>query len=157
MTEHNYTDEEVIKALDHCRNGERGSKCSKCEYATGCKHWLIGLALDLINRQKAEISALTSAVDNSTKVFLNLHDEYKVQKEMIERLTKAIEVQEIMLENHDRKIKATKVEAIKEFAEKLKSIYINDKRYDRPNAHTMIIKLFANIDDLVKEFTEEKT
>lgn len=57
MTERKFTDEDLIKALDHCRNGERGSKCSKCEYVTGCKTYLIGLALDLINRQRAEIEA----------------------------------------------------------------------------------------------------
>ena len=45
-----------------------------------------------------------------------------------------------------------KSEAIKEFAEKLKDIYIKDKRYDRPNAHTLIDWLFANIDNLVKEY-----
>lgn len=58
MTEHKFTDEEVIKALEHCRNGERGSKCSKCKYVTGCKPLLIGLALDLIKRQKEEIERL---------------------------------------------------------------------------------------------------
>lgn len=45
-----------------------------------------------------------------------------------------------------------KTEVIKEFAEKLKDIYIKDKRYDRPNAHTLIDWLFANIDNLVKEY-----
>ena len=44
---------------------------------------------------------------------------------------------------------------VREFAEGLKSIYINDTRYDRPNAHTLIIKLFANIDDVAKELTEK--
>lgn len=47
-------------------------------------------------------------------------------------------------------------EAYKRFAERLKDIYRKDKRYDRPNAHTLIDKLFCNIDDLVKEMTEGK-
>ncbi len=51
-------------------------------------------------------------------------------------------------------IKLSKHEAYKEFAEKLKDVYKSDKRYDRPNAHTLICKLFANIDDTLKELTE---
>ena len=38
----------------------------------------------------------------------------------------------------------------KKLAERLKEIY-NHPRYDRPNAHTLIGKLFWNIDDIVKE------
>lgn len=42
-------------------------------------------------------------------------------------------------------------EARKEFAERLVAIYENDKTYDRPNAHTLVMTLFRNIDNLVKE------
>ena len=48
------------------------------------------------------------------------------------------------------------IQAYKEFADKLKEKYINDKRYDRPNAHTLIDMLFANIDKTFKELTERK-
>ena len=68
MTDHKFTDGEIIKALEHCRNGNRGSKCSKCEYVTGCKTWLIGLALDLINRQKAEIEGLYKEIGRISKM-----------------------------------------------------------------------------------------
>lgn len=44
-----------------------------------------------------------------------------------------------------------KTQAYEEFAEDLKDIYNKDKRYKRPNAHTMIIKLFDNIDKLLAE------
>lgn len=44
-----------------------------------------------------------------------------------------------------------KTQAYEEFAEDLKDIYNKDKRYERPNAHTMIIKLFDNIDKLLAE------
>ena len=43
----------------------------------------------------------------------------------------------------------------KKFAERLKDYYIKDKRYDRPNAHTMISFLFDKIDNLVKEMVGE--
>ena len=55
------------------------------------------------------------------------------------------------LEEYDKLIADISTNAIKEFAERLKNIYIKDKRYDRPNAHTLIDWLFANIDNLVKE------
>lgn len=42
-------------------------------------------------------------------------------------------------------------DGIKDFATGLKAIYTCDKRYDRPNAHTMLIKLFENIDKLQKQ------
>lgn len=92
MTEHKITDDEVIKALEHCRNGDRGSKCSKCEYVTGCKTWLIGLALDLINRQRAEIERLNYCRETNISSIAELH----------------------------RRLLTAKTEAIKEFAERLK-------------------------------------
>ena len=167
MSEHKYTDEEVIKAFDildkfEFFGGQRAGRELWFDKPTDIQNKDIGDFLrdldflkQFISRQNAEISALTSAVDNSTKEFLNLHDEYKVQKEMIERLTKAIEVQEIMLENHDRKIKATKAEAIKEFAEWLEALeeVVTSLKDGEPitAVETYYIHKF------VKEFTEEKT
>ena len=52
------TDNEIVKALEYCVNGERGNKCRGCEVATGCKTLLLRESLDLINRQKAEIDRL---------------------------------------------------------------------------------------------------
>lgn len=49
---------------------------------------------------------------------------------------------------------------VKEFAERLKGIYTNDRRYDRPTAHTLIIKLFDNIEktaeELIIQITNDK-
>lgn len=85
MTEHKFTDEEVIKALEVCsENTVSGQGCFT--YRGIPLRFLCSDALDLINRQKAEIAALTSAVDNSTKEFLKLHDAYQDQKAEIERL-----------------------------------------------------------------------
>lgn len=55
------------------------------------------------------------------------------------------------LERHTELYHELKAEAQKEFAERLKNIYLNDKRYDRPNPHTLLIKLFDNIDNLLME------
>ena len=73
--------------------------------------------LDLINRQKAEI----------------------------ERLQKAIQVQEIMLGNQDYAIKEAKAKAVKEFAERLCE--------DRVSNDPVVIATKC----LLKEFTEGKT
>lgn len=56
MTEHKFTDEEIIRALECCANGE----CDECIYydCSPCKEYLNNAALDLINRQKAEIERL---------------------------------------------------------------------------------------------------
>ena len=48
-------------------------------------------------------------------------------------------------------IARAKLEGMKEFADDLKKIYESDPRYDRPNAHTLVGKLFYNIDKLIKE------
>lgn len=86
---------------------------------------------DLINRQKAEIK--------------RLREDIKAQDSSISSLLS------IVNSNYQN----GRNEAIKEFAERLKAVYTEDKRYDRPNAHTMLIILFAIIDNLVKEMTGE--
>lgn len=65
MTEHKYTDEEVIKALECCINSTHYGDCikNKCPLIgeEGCMVWLENLyphALDLIKRQNAEIERL---------------------------------------------------------------------------------------------------
>ena len=58
MTEHKFTNEEVIKALEHCVYTERGYKCRECVNVTGCKSWLLREAIDLLNRQREELEAL---------------------------------------------------------------------------------------------------
>lgn len=90
---------------------------------------------NLINRQKAEIERLqkeneilSANADNAFQEGLN-------------------ESRELFKQEVEAQIKA---EAVKEFAERLKDDYIKDKRYDRPNAHTLISFLFDKIDNLCK-------
>lgn len=61
MTDNKYTDEEIIKALEYC-NADR-NKCDKCVFQRECESnpfysAVAEHALDLINRQKAEIERL---------------------------------------------------------------------------------------------------
>ena len=90
MTERKFTDEEVIKALECCSQPYcNNNNCPLNEHTINTKDCITKLstnALDLIKRQRVEILALTSAVDNSTQEFLKLHDEYQGQKAEIEIL-----------------------------------------------------------------------
>lgn len=170
MTDHKCTDEQIIKALDHCRNGERGSKCSKCEYVTGCKTYLIGLALDLINRQRAEIERLQEYY----KRYYDLTRETKELQDEVEHARDRLSL-------FDDAITNAKAEAIKEFAEKMKKRECSNayccwcahsdvygrraKKCDEPyidkngkeqKACFAYAKFESYIDKLVKEMTEVK-
>ena len=65
MTEHKYTDEEVIKGIKCCIIGD----CGGCPINTGsaCRDYLFDGAIDLINRQKAEIAFWMDAAANAKK------------------------------------------------------------------------------------------
>ena len=59
MTEHKFTNEEVIKALECCANAD----CLNCprwteDWSSGMCADFLPSVLDLINRQKAEIERL---------------------------------------------------------------------------------------------------
>ena len=63
MTNHKFTDEEIVKALECCGSSEeRVTHCKGCplyEYGSSmCIQTVMCAALDLINRQKAEIERL---------------------------------------------------------------------------------------------------
>ena len=50
---------DIIKALEYCSKQTSISDCEKCEMPPlECRHALVKYALDLINRQKAEIERL---------------------------------------------------------------------------------------------------
>ena len=88
------TDNEIVKGLEiHC-NGEIGCQgCPLEKESDGlCVDCLARASLDLINRQKAEI----------------------------ERLNKALQVIEVMEEQHKWGLNKAKAEAYKEFADRLK-------------------------------------
>lgn len=67
--EHKYTDEEIIKALELHSNPYEPC-VSKCPYGGGmnrCGSYMAKDALDLINRQKAEIAFWMDAAANAKK------------------------------------------------------------------------------------------
>ena len=82
MTEHKFTDEEVIKALEHCESGCSSEACVGCPFdeksvCIEAENALAIFALDLINRQRAEIERMKAGKVCSIgdKLYIILEDE----------------------------------------------------------------------------------
>lgn len=100
MTDKKFTDEEIIKALQCCRDSS--IKCIECPLYGKCSSLeLEGYALDIINRQKEEIEKL-----KSKNKILSLNADNAFQEGLNERR-----------ELFEPEIKS---EAYKEFAERIK-------------------------------------
>ena len=128
------TDNEIIKAMQ-CVIGN-GVSCSECEYQKAlpfpsCRRMCAKNALDLINRQAAEIERLR----NRNK-FLEI--EYKNQGNLFWA-----------------RVQTSNLEAIKEFAERLKRTSIGLEIGDDKKFKMRVVSTVA-IDNLVKEMTEER-
>ena len=149
------TDNEIIKALEKC-TCESGT-CEGCVYADdGClmedgTNKLTRDALNLINRQQAEI-------EEYKKVNILIAQQRDGRDKDIADLEAAIETLET--NNHSlcmtlaNRARVERVEAIKEFAERLKEEFKPDPNYEK--AVNFTIKLFRNfIDNLVKEMVGE--
>ena len=127
------TDNEIIQALECCRDDERYDTCEYClkcpvsnynlneeTEAVNCVDALLTRAIDLIKRKDAEIERLTRE-----------RDFYKAPSSELARGCEQI-----------------KTEAIKEFAERLKNKSEDCTGRGKPYV------TFEDIDDLVKEMTE---
>ena len=129
------TDNEIIKAMQ-CVIGN-GVSCSECEYQKAlpfpsCRRMCAKNALDLTNRQAAEIERLR----NRNK-FLEI--EYKNQGNLFWA-----------------RVQTSNLEAIKGFAERLKKIiYTHMDRVDVDGV-VLLTRVDNSIDNLVKEMTEER-
>ena len=64
------TDNDIMEALEYCTNPKVHKKCPRAKFVDvcndGCIHLLMKQALDLINRQKAEIDALIAGQESLT-------------------------------------------------------------------------------------------
>lgn len=124
------TDEQIIEDLQACIDGD----CQECSQTTlhfkHCQYPLIKNALDLINRQKAEIEELTELVDKRFDDFASEYD-YNL-----------------------------KSEAIKEFAEFVKNAICENTypSFDKDGKPVSVWNAdgYKVIDDLVKEMTESE-
>lgn len=141
-------DEEIIKAMPTISYG--GHSCEKCKYRhikdghrcglEGC--FIARNALDLINRLKVKNEKNENIIRLADKTIETRNAE-------IERLQKAIKVQDIVIEQQDYKLKRAKTEAIKEFWEKLKE----RRQWDVDIPEYVFT---ASGDNLVKEMAEKE-
>lgn len=137
------TDNEIIKALECCVTDD-GDDCFQCPYGDivykpgngGCVNRCHKDALDLINRQQAEIESLKQIIDEEDKKIL------KLQKRII-----------FWREDLNYQPEKIKSEAIKEFAERLKRTSIGLEIGDDKKFKMTVVSTLA-IDNLVKEMTE---
>ena len=112
------TDNEIMQALECCKDGEELHFCSACPLYKHnpdddfCKENLSKNALDLINRQRAEIADERAKWDNVCDVIAR-------QDKEIEDLKGQKRVLVSFWRNENKKFKAAKAEAINEFAERL--------------------------------------
>ena len=128
------TEREIIKGLECCYTGHG---CKDCPYYCGnedCPELLIKDALDLINRQNAEIERWKKKAN--TPFAKVTFDRNKLQ-EMVDECAKNIEID----------INLAKSEAIKEFAKELKNCFAISGDY---------LDIINIIENLVKEMTEEE-
>ncbi len=140
------TDEQIIKALECCATDD-GDDCFQCPYCNlfyepgngGCVNRCRKDALELINRQKAEIESLKQIIDEQDKEII------KLQKRII-----------FWREDLNYQPEKIKSEAIKEFAERLKEEMRldDDCDYDCINCHYECKEYIPYIDNLVKEMTK---
>ena len=121
------TDNEIIKALGNLTYG--GHSCGKCKHQVekgdercgikGCN--IARNALDLINRQQAEIEKKSKAVVKAAQEVVDLKIKAKQQQAEIERLQKD---KADIISAEEYRINQAKEFAYKEFAERLKSLQI---------------------------------
>lgn len=158
------TDNEIIKALEHCLYKEhRQSKCTECKYVTGCKPYLMRESLDLINRQKAEIEKLQTTLFKKEDLMQMLfeqkqayYDELVSAKAKIERLDKLTIEQHREIDRLYDYVQYTRAEAIKEFAERLKESAIDADVYSgyRKELFEKAVTVIE-INRILEEMTEE--
>lgn len=133
----NLTDEQIIKALECCDCRER---CADCPLKDNdyCKDVFSHWAVDLINRQAAEIESLKRTIDEKDKEILGL------QKRII-----------FWREDLNYQPEKIKSEAIKEFAERAETLVLPLLLAATLEERDMVYRCLNIIDNLVKEMTEE--
>ena len=132
MTEKNLTEAEIMKALEWCE--------------------LVTDNIVLSNKKGEKFPFALQSLQTIKQVL----KDYNLKNAEIERLKKAIKVQEIMLDNQDYAIKKAKAEAIKEFAERVKEGFddcrrVNDYVYSGYDTGDVL----RTIDQIAKEMGVE--
>lgn len=146
------TDKEIIKALECCGNVITSS-CKECSYHStynaNCVRELMRNALDLINRQQAEIKwwkdNCSKCGEKTTQTILYLQETLAEKDAEIERLTINMNAFGLGMKQEKERADTIKSEAIKEFARAL-----------RQQAFDRLYVSIDEIDNLVKEMAGEQ-
>lgn len=165
MTDKKFTQKEVIKALE-CHIGKEPKRCELCPYTIywcgDCLEKLHFALYDLINRLKTRIVRYQLKNTNQRNALASLNKKVAEQKAEIERLQEELKITRACVHNNGlewglisikKLVDDTKTKAIKEFAERLKVLYINDVRFYR-KTKDIVDEELKRIDNLVKEMTE---
>ena len=139
------TDSEIVKGLECCILGD----CQGCFYGDTdqrhCKDDLMQNALDLINRQKAEIFK----EKNKNSKLRNERNRLKAEVERLTAERDAMHQDVIAAEEYVWQCKTAKVEAIKEFAERVEPL--KKFRSCMGNSVYELSVTMREIDDILKE------
>lgn len=148
MTDHKYTDEEVIKGLECCTNcicnhAKTDTECPLVKMAF-CKNYLMKQSLALINRQKVEIERLQA-------VHADMTESLRLAAEANKDISVELDAMRGAANSYKMHYETARAEAIKEFAKKIKTDaqWICDDNYIEG-------ALIKYVDTLVKEMTENK-
>lgn len=180
MTDHKFTDDEIIHSLKVCSTDGDCSECKinphKGNYGY-CTSLAIKTALDLINRQKnalereiynglkadeeieylkAEIERLqklgAAATRRLVEVKAEANKEIERLNKEVDRLSQCVLCHDGIVSDLEKDVFNAKSEAIKEFAQRLKTLKIKP---EFPWDDFFVTE--EMIDTLVKEMTEEQT
>ena len=169
MTDHKFTDDDVIKALQ-CLSGAE-IFCRECafgrleDHGFACKKNVANAALALINRQKAEIESLNAVhadMIESLRLAAEANKDMTAELQALRGAANSYKmhyetaIKELATDNTNLFVEAMdkiKTEAIKEFAERLKANMSNIARMEY-GGNTYFCVGYDLIDTLVKEITE---
>ena len=115
------TDKEIKKALGCCIGRY---SCGDCEYRDTCgddMNKILKIALDLINRQQAEIEYMQGEREVLLEDIQFSSNQVIEQQKEIERLTINMNAFGLGMKREKERADTIKAEAIKEFADRLKS------------------------------------
>ena len=141
------TDKEIINASECCKKDD----CDNCPNDFGnCYANLSGYAIDLINRQKAEIDELKHEREVLIEDIHHFVDKNNEQLEEIEKLERIISYLEGVCESTPDKVR---VEVVKEFADRL----LNKVRVVQVSNLTWVWLISQDdINDIIKEMLGEE-
>lgn len=158
MTDKKFTDEEIIEALDLCTQQNGSIPCYDCpcwnDDEQECKGIDYTATLNLIKRQKAEIENAKARIKICAEVIERQDAEIKRVKECPKCVYEYDgEITEYCVQgpcSNFKTVEQIKAEAYKEFAERLKSYLLLNKKGE------MSVVSFENIDNLLKGMVGEE-